>query len=105
MLNGVFSKSEDLGNDFWESGFLDKNSFVEVLQGWAKTVVVGRGRLGGIPLGIIMTENRTSEAFIPADPADSSSHEQIVQQAGGGSGQTIQSTFSFHKFCCFSLVP
>ncbi len=44
---------------------------------------MGRGRLGGIPLGVIVTENRTSEAFKPADPADTTSQERMVQQAGG----------------------
>lgn len=64
-------------------GFLDGGSFIEVLGGWAKTVVVGRGRLGGVPLGVIVTENRTSELTKPADPADASSSEKMVQQAGG----------------------
>jgi len=67
----------------WVSGFCDKGSFVETLAGWAKTVVVGRARLGGIPLGIIITETRTAEATTPADPADSSSTERNIQQAGG----------------------
>jgi len=67
----------------WESGFFDRNSFVEALSGWAKTVVVGRGRLGGIPMGVIITENRTAEATKPADPADVTSQEKMVQQAGG----------------------
>ena len=71
------------GSDTWESGFFDRDSFEEVLEGWAKTVVVGRARLGGIPIGVIITENRTSEAFIPADPADSTSREKLIQQAGG----------------------
>ena len=71
------------GKEVWESGFCDRDSFVEVLGDWAKTVVVGRARLGGIPLGIICTENRTAEAFIPADPADSASQEKVLQQAGG----------------------
>jgi acetyl-CoA carboxylase/biotin carboxylase 1 len=71
-------------NDYeWQSGFFDRNSFVEALGGWAKTVVVGRGRLGGIPLGVIVTENRTAEALKPADPADMTSQEKMVQQAGG----------------------
>jgi len=79
LLNGV-STGEDAP---WTSGFLDRNSFVESLGGWAKTVVVGRGRLGGVPIGIIVTENRTAEALKPADPADISSQEKMVQQAGG----------------------
>lgn len=77
LLNGI---TED---DQWTSGFLDKNSFIETLGGWAKTVIVGRGRLGGIPIGVIVTENRTAEATKPADPADLSSQEKMVQQAGG----------------------
>ncbi len=82
LLTGVgLGENEDLVP--WQSGFFDKNSFVEALGGWAKTVVVGRGRLGGIPMGVIVTENRTSEALKPADPADSTSREKMVQQAGG----------------------
>jgi acetyl-CoA carboxylase/biotin carboxylase 1 len=77
LLNGGYVNNE------WHSGFFDKNSFVETLAGWAKTVVVGRARLGGIPMGVIVTENRTTEAVIPADPADKKSSESIVQQAGG----------------------
>ena len=71
----------DDGN--WNSGFLDRGSFTEYLGGWAKTVIVGRGRLGGLPIGVIVTENRTAEATKPADPADISSREKMVQQAGG----------------------
>lgn len=67
----------------WESGFFDKNSFVETLAGWAKTVVVGRARLGGIPMGVIVTENRTVEAIVPADPGNNKSSEVVKQQAGG----------------------
>jgi acetyl-CoA carboxylase/biotin carboxylase 1 len=77
LLTGVTSLES------WTSGLLDRNSFVEALSGWAKTVIVGRGRLGGIPLGVIVTENRTAEATKPADPADITSQERMVQQAGG----------------------
>lgn len=78
LLTGIVS-----GESTLQSGFFDKDSFVEALSGWAKTVVVGRGRLGGIPMGVIVTENRTAEANKPADPADLTSREKIVQQAGG----------------------
>lgn len=64
------------------SGFFDKNTFIETLAGWAKTVVCGRARLGGIPCGVIATENRTVEMVIPADPAIPESQEQHIQQAG-----------------------
>lgn len=73
-------KEDDDGK--WLSGFFDKGSFVETLAGWAKSVVVGRARLGGLPMGVIATENRTSEATKPADPADVQATESIKQEAG-----------------------
>ena len=69
-------------NGEWHGGFFDKGSFTETLAGWAKTVVVGRARLGGIPMGVIATENRTAEAIKPADPADLSASEAVIQEAG-----------------------
>lgn len=53
---------------------------METLSGWAEAVVTGRARLGGIPVGIVATEGRLREKKCPADPADMSSHERIVQQ-------------------------
>jgi acetyl-CoA carboxylase / biotin carboxylase 1 len=44
--------------------------------------VVGRARLGGIPMGVIVTENRTTEAIKPADPADVKASEAVIQEAG-----------------------
>ena len=64
-------------------GFFDKGSFTETLNEWAQTVVVGRARLGGIPMGVIVTENRTRTCLTPADPADPNSSEMEVMQAGG----------------------
>jgi acetyl-CoA carboxylase / biotin carboxylase 1 len=66
----------------WQSGFFDRGSFHETLAGWAKTVVVGRARLGGIPMGVIITENRTAENIKPADPADVKASEAVIQEAG-----------------------
>lgn len=66
----------------WLSGFFDRGSFTEFLSGWAKTVVVGRARLGGIPMGVVITENRTAENIKPADPADVKASEAIIQEAG-----------------------
>ena len=73
-------REDDQGN--WHGGFFDKGSFTETLAGWAKTVVVGRARLGGIPMGVIATENRTAEAIKPADPADLRASEAVIQEAG-----------------------
>ncbi|KAG7247780.1 hypothetical protein CRUP_036742 [Coryphaenoides rupestris] len=49
---------------------------------WAQTVVVGRARLGGIPLGVIAVETRTVNLTIPADPANLDSEAKFLQQAG-----------------------
>ncbi|KAL1921184.1 uncharacterized protein VTP21DRAFT_10900 [Calcarisporiella thermophila] len=68
--------------DAWLSGFFDRGSFTEALSGWARTVVVGRARLGGIPVGVIAVETRTVEHIIPADPANSDSQQQIMMEAG-----------------------
>lgn len=69
-------------NGMWQSGFFDRGSFTEYLAGWAKTVVVGRARLGGFPMGVVITENRTAENIKPADPADVKASEAIIQEAG-----------------------
>lgn len=66
----------------FESGLFDKDSFQETLSGWAKGVVVGRARLGGIPIGVIGVDTRTVENLIPADPANPDSTEQLIQEAG-----------------------
>ncbi|AMD21457.1 HER178Cp [Eremothecium sinecaudum] len=68
--------------DGFEPGLFDKGSFQETLSGWARGVVVGRARLGGIPLGVIAVETRTVETLIPADPANPDSIESLVQEAG-----------------------
>jgi len=65
-----------------EKGFFDDGSFKEYLAGWGKSVIVGRGRLGGIPMGAIAVETRLVEQVIPADPADVNSREAILPQAG-----------------------
>ncbi|EMC93743.1 hypothetical protein BAUCODRAFT_36199 [Baudoinia panamericana UAMH 10762] len=65
------------------SGLFDKNSFEEALGGWARTVVVGRARLGGIPVGVIGVETRSVENVSPADPANPDSIEQVTNEAGG----------------------
>lgn len=69
--------------DGFLSGLFDQGSFQEALGGWARTVVVGRARLAGIPMGVIAVETRTVENVTPADPANTDSMEQIVQEAGG----------------------
>ena len=66
----------------WMSGFFDKGSFVEYMAGWGRSVVVGRARLGGIPMGVIAVETRNVERRIPADPGNPESREIVEPQAG-----------------------
>lgn len=81
MLAGEYIEDAS-GAKVWRAGLLDKDSFFETLSGWAKNTVVGRGRLGGIPLGIIAVDTKIVEQVIPADPADSSSRERVIHKAG-----------------------
>lgn len=64
-------------NNEWESGFFDKGSWEEIMRPWAQTVVCGRARLGGIPVGVISVETRTVEVVLPADPANLSSEAKV----------------------------
>lgn len=86
----------------WEDGFFDKNSFQEILHGWAQTVVAGRARLGGIPVGVIAVETRTVELIVPADPANLDSETKVISQAGqvwfpDSSFKTAQAIADFNK--------
>eukprot|EP00933_Yihiella_yeosuensis_P029464 TRINITY_DN23109_c0_g1_i1.p1 TRINITY_DN23109_c0_g1~~TRINITY_DN23109_c0_g1_i1.p1 ORF type:complete len:2264 (+),score=566.09 TRINITY_DN23109_c0_g1_i1:79-6870(+) len=66
----------------WLGGFFDQGSFQETLSGWGRSVVVGRARLGGVPMGVIAVETRNVERRIPADPGNPDSREIVEQQAG-----------------------
>ncbi|XP_042208168.1 acetyl-CoA carboxylase-like [Homarus americanus] len=79
LVNGRQSPSNP---SEWESGFFDKNSFQEILEPWAQTVICGRARLGGIPVGVICVETRTVEFNLLADPANLDSEAKTVSQAG-----------------------
>lgn len=82
MIAGRHEDPDDLASEF-EPGLFDKDSFVETLGGWARTVVVGRARLGGIPIGVIGVETRSVENTTPADAANPDSIEQLTTEAGG----------------------
>lgn len=47
------------------------------MEPWAQTVVTGRARLGGIPIGVIAVETRTVELTLPADPANLDSEAKV----------------------------
>ncbi|KAL8690201.1 MAG: hypothetical protein Q9218_004295 [Villophora microphyllina] len=95
----IGGKQDDEG---FLSGLFDKDSFQEALGGWARTVVVGRARLGGIPVGVIAVETRSVENVFPADPANPDSIEQITTEAGGvwypnSAYKTAQAIRDFNK--------
>ncbi|KAL9876922.1 acetyl-CoA carboxylase isoform 1-T1 [Glossina fuscipes fuscipes] len=79
MLGGRINPAN---SNEWENGFFDRNSWSEIMAPWAKTVVTGRARLGGIPCGVIAVETRTVELEMPADPANLDSEAKTLQQAG-----------------------
>ncbi|KAM7516793.1 hypothetical protein LguiA_006376 [Lonicera macranthoides] len=89
-------------NGKWLGGMFDKDSFVETLEGWARTVVTGRAKLGGIPVGIVATETQTMMQVIPADPGQLDSHERVVPQAGqvwfpDSASKTAQALMDFNR--------
>ena len=51
--------------------------FEQIMSPWAQSVVCGRARLGGIPIGVISVETRTVEATVPADPANLDSEAKV----------------------------
>ncbi|XP_010513439.2 PREDICTED: acetyl-CoA carboxylase 1-like [Camelina sativa] len=86
----------------WLGGIFDKNSFVETLEGWARTVVTGRAKLGGIPVGVVAVETQTVMQIIPADPGQLESHERVVPQAGqvwfpDSAAKTSQALMDFNR--------
>ncbi|KAI4337725.1 hypothetical protein L6164_016106 [Bauhinia variegata] len=90
------------GSGRWLGGIFDKDSFVETLDGWARTVVTGRAKLGGIPVGVVAVETQTVMQIIPADPGQLDSHERVVPQAGqvwfpDSATKTAQSILDFNK--------
>ncbi|KIJ55614.1 hypothetical protein M422DRAFT_199902 [Sphaerobolus stellatus SS14] len=97
----IQGKTDETSSE-WLSGFFDNGSFQETLSGWAQTAVVGRARLGGIPMGVIAVETRTIERIIPADPANPTSFEQRIMEAGqvwypNSAYKTAQAIFDFNR--------
>uniref|UniRef100_A0A5B7AAD4 Putative Acetyl-CoA carboxylase 1-like protein n=1 Tax=Davidia involucrata TaxID=16924 RepID=A0A5B7AAD4_DAVIN len=90
------------GSGKWLGGIFDRDSFIETLEGWARTVVTGRAKLGGIPVGIVAVETQTVMQVIPADPGQLDSHERVVPQAGqvwfpDSANKTAQALMDFNR--------
>ena len=73
LLNGTIDKDTNT----LLTGFFDHNSIMEVLSGWSPSIICGRARLGGIPVGFITVDTHTTEVVIPADPAATDSKEEV----------------------------
>lgn len=69
-------------NNTWHDGLVDRDSFMETMGGWARSVITGRARLGGIPVGVIIPETRKTDMVVPADPAFPSDQSKTVTRAG-----------------------
>uniref|UniRef100_A0A0K0D8L5 CoA carboxyltransferase C-terminal domain-containing protein n=1 Tax=Angiostrongylus cantonensis TaxID=6313 RepID=A0A0K0D8L5_ANGCA len=63
-------------------GICDSNSFDEIMNDWAKTIIAGRARICGIPIGVVSSELRNVTSIIPADPACPNSQSIEIHQAG-----------------------
>lgn len=81
-------------------GLFDQGSWDEIMGSWAKSVVTGRARLGGIPCGVIAVETRTVEVHLPADPANPESEAKVLSQAGQVKKTLLYSTT---VLWCFSV--
>lgn len=97
LLDGFINE-----HDQFEAGFFDRGSFDEIMAGWAKTVITGRARLGGIPVAAIAVETRPVEKVLPADPANPESESKLVSQAGqvwypDSAHKTARAIFDFNR--------
>ena len=50
-------------------GLFDQESFIECMKDWASNVVVGRGRIGGYPIGLVSSQMASFTVEEPMDPA------------------------------------
>lgn len=79
-------RGDDSQEGGWQSGLFDRGSWWEAQEGWARTVVTGRARLGGVPVGVVAVETQMVMRHVPADPGMPDSSEQDLPQAGQVSG-------------------
>ncbi|GAB5367517.1 hypothetical protein AAMO2058_001237200 [Amorphochlora amoebiformis] len=82
LIAGETKPDSKDGKASWSSGFFDKGSFMELMSNWAKTVICGRARLGGMPVGVIAVTTKMVEQTNPADPAAPDSKEIVHNKAG-----------------------
>lgn len=78
-LPGALS-SVSVRDEAWVGGLFDRGSWVECQAGWAQSVITGRARLGGMPVGVVAVETQTVMLHCPADPGMPDSAERVVPQ-------------------------
>ena len=61
---------------------LDQDSFMELQNDWAKSMIIGRGRIRGKPIGILANNTEATQKSIPVDPGDLESALKTVNQSG-----------------------
>jgi acetyl-CoA carboxylase carboxyltransferase component len=76
------SDNKQIGSDQSEDECKCSDGSEEEQEKEGKSVVIGCGRLGGIPMGDIAVETGLVEQIIPTDPADANSREANLSQAG-----------------------
>jgi acetyl-CoA carboxylase / biotin carboxylase 1 len=84
----------------WQAGLCDRGSWIESQSGWARTVVVGRARLGGLPVAVLGVEVDTVLLSVPADPGAPESTEQTIPQAGQVCTCQIAAVVRCCNLCC-----
>ena len=93
----------ETGEGVFLGGLLDRGSFVEYQAAWARSVVVGRGRIGGLPVAVLLVETRTTQTLIPADPASPSSDSRQSRRLDKF-GIQIQPTRRLNSFAIVTTV-
>lgn len=79
----------------WQSGLMDRGSWVEMQRDWARTVIVGRARLGGCPVGPLTLPQCTSAIVYSPNPAHQINtifHEQFRAAHAGSPALCANST-------------
>ena len=61
---------------------MDDDSFLELQGNWAKSMVIGRARVGGKAIGILANNPIATKKSIPVEPGNMDSETQTLTQSG-----------------------
>ncbi|CAX65073.1 acetyl-CoA carboxylase [Caenorhabditis elegans] len=65
-----------------KQGLFDTDSFDEIRSSWAASMVTGRAKLNGLPVGVIASQWKSYEKLLLADESVENSEEMITSKAG-----------------------